>query len=463
MRERVVEHGTIREGQHVVYWCTAQRRADHNHALAYAADVARAHDVPLVVLEPLRLDYPHASKRLHRFIVEGMVDNASAYEDAPVLYHPYVEGRVGAGKGLLAAYAKDACLIVADHFPHFFLPRMVEAAKGLGPLHVVDGNGLTPLASCGPFATAVAFRRHFQKNFRWDPPRVRLDGLPRLGHHPAMDAWEPPALDSHELAWLDALPLDGPDAVALRGGSVAGGQRLDDFVAHRDRYLERNQPDAHAESGLSPYLHFGHVGAYHAVEAVLRAEKWNPGKVSDAARGARQGWWGVSEAAEAWLDQICIWRDLGFIEMHHRPEASTFTDLPEWAQDTLNAHRGDPRPGYSFDQLEAAGTDDEVWNAAQRQLLREGNIHNYMRMLWGKKILRWAPDPETALEWMFTLNDRYALDGRDPNSVSGILWCLGRYDRGWPERDVLGKVRMMTSGSARKKLLLGSYLEQYAA
>jgi deoxyribodipyrimidine photo-lyase len=149
----------------------------------------------------------------------------------------------------------------------------------------------------------------------------------------------------------------------------------------------------------------------------------------------------------------------------HSSDYAQYESLPGWALETLADHADDPRPTtYSMSELESARTSDPLWNACQRQLVREGIVHNYLRMLWGKKILQWSPDPREALETMIHLNNKYALDGRDPNSYSGIFWVLGRYDRAWgPERDIFGKVRYMTSESAQRKLRLKKYLEIYGA
>jgi deoxyribodipyrimidine photo-lyase len=172
----------------------------------------------------------------------------------------------------------------------------------------------------------------------------------------------------------------------------------------------------------------------------------------------------MGEGAEAFLDQLVTWRELGFNLSSKNPEYASYGSLPSWARETLELHESDPRPHlYSLEEMEAAGTDDSVWNAAQRELLREGVIHNYLRMLWGKKILEWSPTARDALDIMIELNDRYAVDGRDPNSYSGIFWCLGRYDRGWPERPIFGKVRPMSSKSTRRKIKLKNYLLRFSS
>lgn len=145
-----------------------------------------------------------------------------------------------------------------------------------------------------------------------------------------------------------------------------------------------------------------------------------------------------------------------------REDHTRYESLPDWARATLEEHEGDPRPHlYSHQAFLEARTHDPLWNAAQRQLLSEGIIHNYLRMLWGKKILEWSSSPREALRIMIDLNDRFALDGRDPNSYSGIFWCLGRYDRGWTERPVYGKIRSMSSERTRKKVRLEGYLERF--
>jgi deoxyribodipyrimidine photo-lyase len=172
----------------------------------------------------------------------------------------------------------------------------------------------------------------------------------------------------------------------------------------------------------------------------------------------------MSRSAEAFLDQLITWRELGHATAAFLPRYDSFETLPDWARRTLARHARDPRPErYELPELLEARTADPLWNAAQRQLLREGRLHNYLRMLWGKRILEWSASPEEALATMLELNDRLALDGRDPNSVAGVCWILGRYDRAWgPERPIFGTVRYMSSRNTARKLRLTEYLERYA-
>ena len=257
----------------------------------------------------------------------------------------------------------------------------------------------------------------------------------------------------------------GVTAIPGMGGRTRALQTLDRFLdSGMSKYGEdRNHPDREGSSGLSPWLHWGQISSQEVFHAVAGHEGWTPLRLSVSADGSRRGWWGLSEGAEAFLDQLVTWREIGFNMCARNPvDYDRYESLPDWARHTLSDHASDPRPfEYSLEAFEAADTHDPLWNAAQRQLRREGIIHNYLRMLWGKKILEWSPSPRDALEVMIRLNDRYALDGRDPNSYAGIFWILGRYDRGWPERPVFGKVRSMSSDSTRRKIRLDRYLERF--
>ncbi len=472
----------VARGAYVVYWMIAARRSTHSFALDHA--IARAVELgrPLIVLEPLRIGYPWASDRFHAFVLQGMADNAVAFRGAGITYHPYVEPEAGHGSGLLVELAKRACLVVTDEQPGFFLPNMVSAAAAKLSVRVeqVDGNGLLPLrAADRAFPTAASFRRHLQKTL---PPHLLampraapLDGLPRgvrFAELPAAVAKRWPAAATEMFgatpSALAALAIDHTVAPApVRGGALAAAAALDDFIARKlERYGDgHNHPDDDAASGLSPYLHFGHVSAHDVAQRVWADSDWDPSRVADApVTGSREGWWGVPRGAESFLDELVTWRELGYGFCFHRPDYANWSSLPDWAKRTLNAHAGDPRPEvYTPAQLAAARTEDPVWNAAQRQLVTEGRIHNYLRMLWGKKILEWSPTPKRALATLIELNNKYALDGRDPNSYSGIFWTLGRFDRAWPERAIYGQVRYMTSGSTIKKLRMKQYLARWSA
>lgn len=464
-------------GDYVLYWMTMARRPFYNFALERAAGQAARLGRPLLVLEALRLDYPWASQRPHAFILQGMADNQRALAGRGVLYYPYVEPRPGQGRGLLAALAKRACLVVADYYPCFFLPRMLAAAARALPvrLEAVDGCGLLPLlASQRDFPTAYAFRRHLQKTLPFHlmalPAADPLEGL-RLPQPAGLDpeltrAWPaaPRAALAADQDFLDGLELDASVPPApLAGGWRAGQERLRAFLPEGLAAYDREHSQPGGASGLSPYLHFGHVSPHQIFLDLARAEGWSPQRLSPRPQGRRQGWWGLSPAAEAFLDQLVTWRELGFNMCRQRPDYDQYASLPVWALASLAAHAGDQRPWlYGLEDLAAARTHDELWNAAQRHLLAEGVMPGYLRMLWGKKILEWSPSPQAACAAMIELNNRHALDGRDPNSYSGIFWILGRYDRPFARRAIFGQVRYMSSASARRKLRLADYLTAHA-
>ncbi|MEO6603944.1 MAG: deoxyribodipyrimidine photolyase, partial [Polyangiaceae bacterium] len=301
------------------------------------------------------------------------------------------------------------------------------------------------------------------------PAPLARHGLPKLafpemirGRWPSASA----ALLAGKPGTLAPLPIDHEvPVVSYRGGVRAGKTALDHFVAAKlDAYEEdRNHPDKGATSGLSPYLHFGQLSAHRIVSAIAERDEWTPEDLGDRARGERTGFWKMHPSAEAFMDQLITWREVGLNFCANQRDHASFASLPNWAQKTLIEHKSDPRPTtYTRAQLEAAKTYDPIWNAAQRELLREGRIHNYLRMLWGKKILEWSKTPEQALATTIYLNDRHAVDGRDPNSYSGILWCFGRYDRAWgPVRPIFGTIRYMSSENTEKKLWLANYLARY--
>jgi deoxyribodipyrimidine photo-lyase len=200
-------------------------------------------------------------------------------------------------------------------------------------------------------------------------------------------------------------------------------------------------------------------------DRVMRQEGWSKRRVAGKpASGAREGWWGASASTERFLDQLITWRELGYNMCAKRPDDyDRYESLPPWAQDTLRTHRRDRRPHvYDLATLERGATHDPLWNAAQGQLLREGWFHNYMRMLWGKKILEWSKTPQDALRRMVSIMNRWSLDGRNPNSYSGYFWTLGRYDRPWPERPIFGTVRSMSSRNTARKIGVRKYIEAFA-
>jgi len=467
-------------GDYVLYWMIAARRPYWNFGLDRAMEWALELKKPLVVLEALRCGHHWACDRFHRFVLDGMEDNAAIFSNTGVFYYPYLEPFPGAGKGLLTALSRRACVMVTDEFPCFFLPRMVAAAAGqvLCRMEQVDSNGLLPMrATDRVFNTAYSFRNFLQKHlFRHlleRPSEASFLEATMAGAAALTDdiqkQWPPVSRDllAGVADAMSHLPIDhNVRPATYRGGSSTAVRALSSFVRERlQRYeQDRNEPDLDGSSGLSPYLHWGHLSVHQVFHEIVEHEAWTPADLGSDTRGKRHGWWGMSANAETFLDQLVTWRELGFNICAMRSDYDRYASLPPWALETLSIHAHDERTYlYDAEELEQGRTHDHLWNAAQMQLVREGRLHNYLRMLWGKKILEWTPSPEIALRIMIDLNNKYALDGRDPNSYSGIFWCLGRYDRPWgPERPIFGKVRFMSSARTAAKMKTAKFVKTYA-
>jgi deoxyribodipyrimidine photo-lyase len=453
-RRRIVRGGDPRTGaRYVLYWMQARRRAEQNLALDEAIREANRLGLPVLVYEGLRPDYPCANRRLHAFVVEGMRENARTAAARGLRYVAYVPAEGDVDRGAIALLARKAALVVTDECPGFLYVRQTEAlARALDcPLITVDTCGVVPLRELT--------RRE------WSAATIR----PKI--HALLDVYLRPAPDEDARTRADALDVDLPGAVdverlspaliverarvdasvapspILRGGRAAGLSRLKRFVDERlaGYGKRRNQAGVDGTSGLSPYLHFGYV---------------SPLEVALAVRDAG----GPADDTRAFLEELIVRRELSHNFVFYEPRHTRVEALPAWARMTLEKHAADPRAGVTEDEIERGATSDAIWNVAQRELLETGIIHNYARMLWGKKILEWAATPQRAVDLMLRLHDRYALDGRDPATYTNVLWCLGLHDRAWgPERPIFGTVRYMSSESFRRKHDVTAYAARVAA
>lgn len=465
-------------GDFVLYWMQMARRFSCNHSLDYAIKCANELGKPLVVYEGLRADYPWASARLHQFILEGMRDNALTAKKLGFTYWPFVETPKQPAHGLLHRVAARAALIVTDDFPCFIIPAQSRAvaAKHERAVIAVDSNAVVPLRLLGdaPYA-AAHLRPKIHKAFA---EAFDLRSAPKPKPPKASAARVQPGF---ELATLDdvsglvaKLPIDQKvRAVAERpGGTTAARAQLKTFLKkglpiYADERSDPMPPSAAHGSRLSPYLHFGHIGIEEIVSEVFDATGgYARSRLHLEAAGKREGFFGKDRNANSFLDEALTWRDVGYVWHVHRGSDTRSLEaaLPAWAKATLHLHAGDKREFvYDLVAWESASTHDPLWNAAQRELVATGTIHNYLRMLWGKKVIEWSRTPEEAYQTLVHLNNKYALDGRNPNSYTGILWCFGLFDRPWaPQRNVLGQIRYMSSANTAKKFKLGPYLDWVA-
>lgn len=436
----------LRNGRCVVYWMQRAMRAVDNPALDVAIEAANLLALPVVIFFKVIPNYPNANLRHYHFMQQGLRDAA---EDAAERGVGFVVRRSPAR---LEEFLEEvgAALLIGDENPCREPERWRATFAGQLkiPFWTVDADVVVPSRV---FGRSFVLLHHFRPKLAAELPKYLVAPTnPR-----PLRAWKTLArLASFSLAdditrgftRLDRTirPVD-----TFTGGTHAALKRLSAFI-HEDlaRYDERrNHPEFAATSRLSPYLHFGNIGPLTIALAVEAAAA--SGKID-------------SEASKKFLEQLIGWRELAVLFVRYEPEYDSWECAAPWARKTLVEHAGDPRPyRYTLEQLERAETHDELWNAAERQMTGSGWMHNYMRMYWAKKILEWAPDPATAFDWVVVLNDRYQLDGRDPNGYAGIAWAIvGKLDRPWFNRPVFGLVRTMTAKSTAKKFDAAAYIRQ---
>jgi deoxyribodipyrimidine photo-lyase len=438
----------LKGGRCIVYWMQRAMRIVDNPALDVAIEAGNLLGLPVVVYFSVIPNYPNANLRHYHFMAQGLRDVA---EDAAVRGVGFVLRRP---PGKLEAFLEevDAALLIGDENPCREPERWrrVLASKLRLPYWTVDADVVVPSRL---FNRSFVLMHHFRPHLR----RELADFLvapPEIVPLRAWKPWKKLASDSPEqdiTAGFKKLDRTVRPVDSFVGGTHAALKRIKDFVnlELKDYEEARNHPELRGTSRLSPYLHFGNIGPRTVALAVEEAMR--QGKASAASR-------------DRFLDQLIGWRELAVLFVRHEPEYDNWECAAPWARKTLIEHAIDARAHrYSLRQLESAETADELWNAAQREMVTTGWMQGYMRMYWAKKILEWAPDPARAFEWAVELNDRYELDGRDPNGYAGIAWAIvGRHDRPWFNRPVFGLVRPMTGASLAKKFDAASYIHQYS-
>lgn len=440
----------------VLYWPQMYRRSGDNAALAYAIGRANELGLPCLVYEALRPDYPHASDRFHTFVLEGARDMAAGLAERGILHAFFLPRTPAEARGVLGKLAARAALIVTDEFPTFIVPEQNERAakRATCPYFVVDDCAVVPM-SLFPKMEIGARTIRPKLHRALDAWLVPIDEpKPKIAAPRRLDLpFEPIDLARADVtALVRACAIDHgvPPVAELPGGSRAAEARLERFVRRglASYAVDRNDPSRDGGSLLSPYLHFGMISARRIALAVREA--------------ARDG--APEESTTAYLEQLLVRRALAFNFARACPEHRTYDAIPRWAKETLAKHATDERYAEpSLEDLEAARSPDAIWNAAQAELRARGVVHGYARMLWGKLPLTWSSEPARVHAMLVRLNDRYALDGRDPDGYTNISWCFGLHDRPWPERPFFGTVRTMTSRSAAKKLDFDAYLDRARA
>ena len=434
-------HEISAAGEFVLYWMRTALRTDENPALDVAIEASNQLGLPLLVYQGLTENYPYASDRHHTFVLEAARDVQASFRQKGIAYALHIE-RPGARGPHLRTLAERAAVVVTEDMPTEPLRRWTEVlSRGLPcGILVVDTSCGVPMRLVGKaFDRAFAFRGATQKLY-----------AQRLGAAPFQTELQnsfksPPGLPFETVnlqvecigdlvgqCEIDHSVGRIPDTP---GGMVAGYRRWEDFKQNGlNRYhTRRNNPLTGGVSRLSAYLHYGMI---------------SPMRIAREAAAIR------SDGSEKFLDELLIWRELAYAYCFYQRNHGRISTLPSWAIETLAEHERDPRPELlSWETMSRGKTGDLIWDSAQKSLLLHGELHNNVRMTWGKAILKWMPNAKSALERMIDLNHRYALDGRDPASYGGILWCLGQFDRPFsPEQKIFGTVRARSTEEHARRL-----------
>lgn len=452
INERVVqlnEKETNRNGRYVLYWMQMFKRTSHNHALIWAIRKANELKLPLVVYEGLKYYYPWASDRLHTFILEGVEEKRREFERLGIRYIFYLQKDESSPKNTVAKLARDAALIVTDDFPCFIIPghnrRIAKRAEIA--VHAVDSNGIIPMSKFEKEEyAAYTIRPKIKKLLPSYLKPFAEETVENDSTNIYIDASFETVVTADgiaELVFQSDIDHSVKPSPVYHGGTANGRERLMKFVEEilPDYDNARNKPDRDGSSRLSAYLHFGFLSPLEIALAVQDADA-------------------PQESKDAYLEELIVRRELSYNMTRHNPKYESLAALPDWVHKTMRAHADDEREvTYTLEELEAGQTHDELWNACQREMVLTGEMHNYVRMLWGKNVIAWSRSYEEAFETLVHLNNKYCLDGRNPNSYAGILWCFGKHDRPWMERPVFGQIRYMTSGSTGRKFDSKKYIQ----
>ena len=446
-RVRRLTDADPRPGDYVLYWMQNAQRTSHNPALEYAARRANDLKLPLLVAFGLTDDYPSANLRHYRFMLEGLAEVASSLERRGIGFVL----RHGEPDRVAVDLAEGAAAVVVDR-GYMRLQKQWRAGvaaklDGKCEFTQVEGEVVVPvdLASDKREYAARTIRPKINKHRDRFLVELKTTAVDRDAGGLTIDG----GLDLSDVpALCDSLTLNrevGPVSDFFPGGTTAAKTRLRALLdGGFDHYSDhRNRPETDDLSYLSMALHFGQISPVEAI--LMTLERFPEG-----------------ENTEDFLEETIVRRELTHNYVHFAPRTyDAYDALPDWSKKTLAEHAGDEREYvYTPEQFEAAETHDEYWNAAMREMTATGYMHNYMRMYWGKKILEWTPSPEEGNALTRSLNDKYFLDGRDPNSYANVNWVYGLHDRPWTERPVFGKTRYMNANGLRRKCDADAYVEK---
>ncbi len=442
-RIRLKQKGTEGNGP-VIYWMSRDQRAHDNWALLFAQKLALEKKRNLVVAFCLVPEFLDATARQYDFMLKGLRDVEKELKKYSIPFFMLLgEPSVEIPKFI---QKNNAGILVSDFDPLKIKRKWKnEVAKKINtPFYEVDAHNIVPCfyVSQKQEFGAYTIRPKIHKNL----PEF-LDEFPKLKKMKSSKSFSSNKIDWEKI--YSSLKVDEKVKPVdwLKPGEKAAHKTLKDFIENKlDKYAElRNDPNEDVLSNLSPYLHFGQISAQRVALVV--------------------NGFGDRPSAESFLEELVVRKELSDNFCFYNDNYDSFKGFPDWAKKTLNEHKKDEREFvYTVKKFEEAKTHEDLWNAAQQQLVSTGKLHGYMRMYWAKKILEWSKSPEDALKITIYLNDKYEIDGRDPNGYTGCAWAIGGvHDRAWTERPVYGKIRYMNRNGAKRKFDIEKYISKHSS
>lgn len=443
-RYKKLNPAEISDGEYLVYWMQASQRVEQNHALEFAIEWANDLKAPLVVFFGITDDYPDANERHYAFMLQGLKEVSRQLEKRGI---QIIVRHESPEKGIVE-FVNDSQGVVTDRgYTKIQRSWRTEISETLDvPFYQVETDVVVPIEIVSEkreyAARTIRPKIHKQLDTYMAPVEQRPLDNPSLSlKFEGLDISDPEAILGQLNIDRSVSPVDN-----YIGGYSEAIKHLDDFIKNKlsDYDEKRGDPTTNYLSNMSPYLQFGQISP---IEIALKVQE------ADAPDSAK----------EAYLEELIVRRELSMNFCYYDENYDNLDCIPGWARKTLEAHREDPRQYvYSFEVFENAETHDPYWNAAQREMMKTGKMHGYMRMYWGKKILEWSEDPAEAFQIALRLNNKYELDGRNPNGYAGVAWCFGNHDRAWPEREVFGKVRYMNANGLKRKFDADAYIDKVA-
>ncbi len=438
-----INEAELKEGKFVAYWMQSSQRLEYNQALGYAVEKANQLNQPLLIFFLIDSNYPEAEYGHFKFMVQGLkeIQEKTAAENINFYILKYN------GIDDIKKITEDSSLVVSEKVYLRHLRKWKQkAAEMLSlPFYLVESNLLCPVEEVSDKEEYAAYTIRKKINKLRDKYLKKYE-MEKLKNKEKIE------LKKAEFKIINDLDqflkdFEGEKEINYEkyfiGGYKKAKEKLNYFIDNKlqDYDEKRNIPHLNFQSDLSPYLHFGQISAQEIALKALNSEI----------------------DAEAFLEELIVRRELAFNFVYYNQnyDKSLKDILYDWAYETLMDHKKDEREYlYDYQQLENAETHDKYWNAAQKEMVITGKMHNYMRMYWGKKILEWTSDPEDAFQWALKLNNKYSLDGRDANSYAGVGWIFSKHDRAWTERKIFGKVRYMNAAGLERKFDMEKYLKK---